>query len=104
MWPSVRRGEFRWIYPFQEQADYIFNTELTYELSVMKKHALPILEAIDRNNEYFIQANRLVKFLKYFKDIDDSLFPFNSSLRESIGDSCFLETNKNGSKQRLKSL
>ena len=91
MWPSVRRGEFRWIYPFQEQADYIFNTELTYELSVMKKHALPILEAIDRNNEYFIQANRLVKFLKYFKDIDDSLVPCNSLLREFIGDSCFLE-------------
>src|SRR5690554_4218767 len=91
MWPSVRRGEFRWIYPFQEQADYIFNTELTYELSVMKKHALPILEAIDRNNEYFIQANRLVKFLKYFKDIDDSLVPCNSLLKEFIGDSCFLE-------------
>lgn len=91
MWPSVRRGEFRWIYPFQEQADYIFNTELTYELSVMKKHALPILEAIDRNNEYFIQANRLVKFLKYFKDIDDELVPCNSLLREFIGNSCFLD-------------
>ncbi|MCK9470762.1 MAG: nucleoside kinase [Bacilli bacterium] len=91
MWPSVRRGEFRWIYPFQEQADYIFNTELSYELGVIKKYALPILEAIDRNNEYFIQANRLVKFLKYFKDIDDSLVPCNSLLREFIGNSCFLE-------------
>lgn len=91
MWASVRRGEFKWIYPFQEQADYIFNTELTYELGVMKKYALPILEAIDRNSEYFIQANRLVKFLKYFKDIDDSLVPCNSLLREFIGNSCFLE-------------
>lgn len=91
MWQSVRRGEFKWIYPFQEQADYIFNTELTYELAVMKKYALPILEAIDRNSEYFIQANRLVKFLKYFKDIDDNLVPCNSLLREFIGNSCFLE-------------
>lgn len=91
MWQSVRRGEFKWIYPFQEEADYIFNTELSYELGVTKKYALPVLEAIDRNNEYFIQANRLVKFLKYFKDIDDSLVPCNSLLREFIGNSCFLE-------------
>lgn len=55
-------GEFKWIYPFQEQADFVFNTELTYELGVMKKYALPILEEIGRNDEYFIQANRLVKF------------------------------------------
>lgn len=89
MWPSVRRGEFRWIYPFQEQADYIFNTELTYELGVMKKYALPVLEAVERDNEYFIPANRLVKFLKYFKDIDDKLVPCNSLLREFIGESCF---------------
>lgn len=91
MWQSVRRGEFKWIYPFQEEADYIFNTELSYELGVTKKYALPVLEAIDRNNEYFIQANRLVKFLKYFKDIDDALVPCNSLLREFIGNSCFLE-------------
>lgn len=89
MWPSVRRGEFKWIYPYQEQADFVFNSELTYELGVMKKYALPILEAIDRNDEYFIQANRLVKFLKYIKDIDDRLVPCNSLLREFIGDSCF---------------
>lgn len=91
MWASVRRGEFRWIYPNQEQADYIFNTELTYELGVMKKYALPVLETIDRNDEFFIPANRIVKFLKYFKDIDDRLVPCNSLLREFIGDSCFYE-------------
>ncbi|MDD4212719.1 MAG: nucleoside kinase [Bacilli bacterium] len=91
MWQSVRRGEFKWIYPFQEEADYVFNTELTYELGVMKKYALPVLSSIDRNNEYFIQANRLVKFLKYFKDIDDRLVPCNSLLREFIGESCFYE-------------
>jgi len=89
MWASVRKGEFTWIYPYQEQADYIFNSELTYELSVMKKYALPVLESIDRNNEYFISANRLVKFLKYFKDIDDSYVPCNSLLREFIGGSSF---------------
>lgn len=91
MWASVRRGEFKWIYPFQEEADYIFNTELTYELGIMKKYALPILEKIDRNSEFFIPANRLVKFLKYFKDISDAAVPCNSLLREFIGDSCFLE-------------
>ena len=91
MWPSVRRGEFKWIYPYQEQADYIFNSELTYELAVMKKYALPALAAIDRNDEYFISANRLVKFLKYIKDIDDRYVPCNSLLREFIGNSCFYD-------------
>lgn len=89
MWASVRRGEFRWIYPFQEQADYVFNSELTYELGVMKKYALPALEAIGRNDKDFITANRLVKFLKYIKDIDDRYVPCNSLLREFIGNSCF---------------
>lgn len=89
MWASVRRGEFKWIYPFQEQADYVFNSELTYELAVMKKYALPALEAIGRNEKNFITANRLVKFLKYVKDIDDRYVPCNSLLREFIGESCF---------------
>ena len=91
MWPSVRRGEFKWIYPFQEEADFIFNSELTYELGVMKKYALPALQAIDRNDEYFIAANRLVKFLKYIRDIDDRYVPCNSLLREFIGNSCFYD-------------
>ncbi|MGD9604944.1 MAG: nucleoside kinase [Bacilli bacterium] len=89
MWASVRRGEFKWIYPFQEQANFIFNTELTYELGVMKKYALPALEKIDHDDEFFIPANRLIKFLKYFKDIDDRFVPCNSLLREFIGESCF---------------
>ena len=89
MWASVRRGEFRWIYPTQEEADYCYNSELTYELCVLKKHALPMLEAIPRDDEYFIQANRLIKFLKLFKDISDKWVPCNSLLREFIGDSCF---------------
>ncbi|HQD92863.1 MAG TPA: nucleoside kinase [Bacilli bacterium] len=89
MWSSVRKGEFRWIYPFQEEADYIFNSELTYELGVLKKYALPALEKVTRDDPYFITANRLVKFLKYIKDIDDRYVPANSLLREFIGDSSF---------------
>lgn len=89
MWPSVRRGEFKWIYPCQEEADYVFNTELTYELCVMKKYALSALSVIDRDNEYYVQANRILKFLKYVKDIDEKYVPCNSLLREFIGDSCF---------------
>lgn len=91
MWSSVRRGEFKWIYPHQEQADYVFNTELTYELGVMKKYALGALQTIGKNDEYYIQANRLCKFLKYIRDIDDKYVPCNSLLREFIGDSCFYD-------------
>jgi len=57
----------------------------------MKKYALPVLAAIGRNDEYFISANRLVKFLKYIKDIDDRYVPCNSLLREFIGNSCFYD-------------
>ncbi len=89
MWPSVRKGEFRWIYPHQEGADYIYNSSLAYELGVMKKYALDTLLEIPRDSEHFITANRLIKFLKYFKDIDDEFVPNNSLLREFIGGSCF---------------
>ena len=89
MWPSVRRGEFRWIYDNQEGVNFVFNSELTYELCVMKKYALPMLEEIDTESPYYIQANRLIKFLKYFKDISDEWIPCNSILREFIGGSSF---------------
>lgn len=89
MWGSVRRGEFKWIYPYQEQADFVFNSELTYELAVLRKHAYKTLNAIPRESEYFVAANRLLKFLKYFKEIDDELVPNNSLLREFIGGSAF---------------
>ena len=95
IWPSVRRGEFRWIYPHQEKADYVFNSELTYELCVMKKYALPLLEEIKPDSPNYITANRLVKFLKYFKDIQDRWVPCNSLLREFIGDSIFYTDDKN---------
>jgi len=89
MWSSVRRGEFKWIYPFQENVDFVFNSELSYEFNVLKKHALPKLNAIGVDSEYYIQANRLVKFLKYFIDIEDELVPANSLLREFIGGSSY---------------
>ena len=89
MWSSVRRGEFKWIYPYQEGCNFIFNSALTYELCVMKKYALPALLEIQSDSPYFIMANRLIKFLKYFKDMDDTWIPCNSLLREFIGGSCF---------------
>lgn len=89
MWPSVRKGEFTWIYATQEGADYVFNSLLPYEMCVMKKYALPLLQAIDKDSPYFIMAERLIKFLKYFVDMDDKFIPCNSLLREFIGDSCF---------------
>ena len=89
MWPSVRRGEFKWIYPFQSEANYVFNSELTYEFAVLKKHAVQQLQAIPKDNRHYITANRLLKFLKYFKDIEDDIVPCNSLLREFIGGSSF---------------
>ena len=89
MWNSVRRGEFKWIYPYQENCDYVYNSALTYELCVMKKYALPALKEVDADSPYYIAANRLMKFLKYFKDMDEKWVPCNSLLREFIGGSCF---------------
>jgi uridine kinase len=89
MWPSVRKGEFTWIYPTQREANYVFNSELTYEFAVLKKHAIQQLQAIPKDSKHFIQANRLLKFLKYFKDIDDDIVPNHSLLREFIGGSVF---------------
>ncbi len=89
MWPSVRRGEYRWIYPHIENSDYIYNSELTYEFSVLKKYSEAALRQIDSDSKYFVQANRLLKFVKYFSDISPDLVPDNSLLREFIGGSIF---------------
>lgn len=89
MWPSVRQGEFKWIYPFQERAHYIYNSGLLYEFGVLKPLAMASLEKIAANSEHYITANRLMKFLKYFMPIDEKHVPCNSLLREFIGDSCF---------------
>ena len=94
MWHSVRRGEFKWIYPFQEGCNYVYNSALTYELCVLKKYALPALREVPSDSQYYITANRLIKFLKYFKDMDDKWVPCNSLLREFIGGSCFAEVDE----------
>ena len=91
MWSSVRRGEFKWIYPNQEGADYVYNSELTYELCVLKKYAIPLLKEISVDDEYYITANRLLKYLKYFTEIEEYAIPCNSLLREFIGGSCFYD-------------
>ncbi|MBI9008638.1 MAG: hypothetical protein JEZ05_01290 [Tenericutes bacterium] len=89
MWASVRRGEYKWIYPHIENADYIFNSELTYEFSVLKKFAVDALNDISPESEFFVQSNRLIKFLKYFDVIEAEYVPHNSLLREFIGGSIF---------------
>lgn len=89
MWPSVRRGEFKWIYDTQEGADYVYNSMLSYELCVMKKYALPLLQNVDIESEYFPVAERLIRMLKYFEDMPDEWVPCNSLMREFIGGSCY---------------
>ncbi len=90
MWHSVRRGEEKYIFPFQEQADAIFNSALPYELAVLKKHALPLLMSIKKGEPEYQQARLLIKFLEYFESYDDdSLIPDNSILKEFIGGSVF---------------
>lgn len=89
MWPSVRRGEDENIFPFQEDADVMFNSALIYELAVLKQYAEPILFGIDRNCEEYIEAKRLLKFLDYFLSAPSESIPYNSILREFVGGSCF---------------
>ena len=88
-WDSVNRGENRNIFPFQENCNVMFNSSLVYEISVLKKHALPLLEEITNKEPEYSEAKRLVEFLKYFEDIDEEFIPRNSLLREFIGGSIF---------------
>ncbi len=89
MWPSVRRGEEENIFPFQEDADVMFNSALIYELSALKQYAEPVLFGIDRESEEYVEAKRLLKFLDYFLGVNSELVPQNSILKEFIGGSCF---------------
>lgn len=90
MWQSVRNGEFKWIYPNQEGANFVFNSELSYELCILRTKALPALREIKNTDPEFLVANRLIKYLKYFRPIEDETkIPCNSILREFIGGSCF---------------
>ena len=88
MWPSVRRGEEENIFPFQEEADAMFNSALVYELAVLKQYAQPLLFAIPRDSEEWLEAKRLLKFLDYFIGVSSEDIPKNSILREFIGGSC----------------
>lgn len=88
-WQSVRNGEESHIFPFQEEADIMFNSALIYELSVLKQYAEPILFGIPQDAPEYVEAKRLLKFLDYFLGIDSTNIPNNSLLREFIGGGCF---------------
>ena len=88
-WASVNRGEENNIFPYQEQADSMFNTSLIYEICVLKKYAMPLFKAIDNTMPEYAEAKSLCEFLKYFEDISDEYVPKNSLLREFIGGSIF---------------
>ena len=88
--PEMCIRDSRWIYPNQEGANFVFNSALQYELCVLRTKALPALREIQYTDSQFLVANRLIKYLKYFRPIEDeSVIPCNSLMREFIGGSCF---------------
>lgn len=89
MWPSVRNGEEKNIFPYQEEADVMFNSAQIYELAVLKQHVEPLLYGIHEGEPEFYEAKRLLKFLNYFLGMDSTALPNNSICREFIGGSCF---------------
>ena len=90
MWDSVRRGEEKYIFPFQEKADYLFNTALIYEMAVLKLYVAPQLYAIESDHPMYGEAKRLIKLLDYFIPMAPDIIPNNSLVREFIGGSCIL--------------
>ena len=91
MWDSVNRGEERNIFPYQEEADSMFNSSLIYELAVLKDYAMPLLKEIDNSHPEFSEAKRIYRMLGYFESIPGEYVPQNSLLREFIGGSIFEE-------------
>ena len=89
MWESVRRGEEKYIFPFQEEADAMFNSSLVYEIAVLKPYVEPLLASIEYDSNEFSEAKRLYEFLNYFIAIEDKEVPINSIMREFIGGGCF---------------
>lgn len=89
MWRSVRNGEEKNIFPFQEEADVMFNSSLLYELAVLKQYVEPLLFGVDKNSPEYAEAKRLLKFFDYFVGIGTEFIPTNSLLREFIGGGCF---------------
>ena len=90
MWDSVRRGEEKYIFPFQEKADCLFNTALIYEMAVLKLYVAPQLYAIESDHPMYAEAKRLIKLLDYFIPMAPDVIPNNSLVREFIGGSCIL--------------
>ena len=88
-WQSVRNGEESYIFPFQEEADIMFNSALIYELAVLKQFAEPLLFGIEKSCPEYIEAKRLLKFLDYFLGVNTESIPTNSLVREFVGGSCF---------------
>jgi len=88
-WPSVRRGEEKWIFPYQEEADVMFNSALVFELAVLKKYAEPILAEVPKYCDEYTETHRLLKFLNFFVPIPDREIPPTSLLREFMGGSSF---------------
>ena len=89
MWSDVRNGEFKWIYPNQNNADFVFNSELSYELCVLKEYAIPILEKVPKNSPNYLTAKRLSVFLSYYPTMTSKWIPSNSIIRDFIGESIF---------------
>ena len=88
-WRKVTRGEEKNIFPYQEEADAIFNTSLIYEIGALKEIAMPLLEAIGRDYKEYAEAQRLINILKYFKKIPNRYIPTNSLLKEFLGGGIF---------------
>ena len=88
-WGSVRKGEEKWIFPFQENADIMFNSALIFELAVLKRHVMPILEQVPKYCDEYTETHRLIRFLRFFVAIPDRELPPTSLLREFVGGSSF---------------
>ena len=89
VWDSVRLGEEKNIFPYQEEADVMYNTALIYELPILKHYAEPMLYGVPQDSPHYAEAKRLIKFLSYILGLDSEAVPPNSLLREFIGGSCF---------------
>lgn len=89
MWPSVRRGEEKYIFPYEGEADVMFNSGLLYEYTAIRHEAEPLLQAVSEHSEYYDEAQRLLRFVRMFEEIDTSFIPVDSIVREFIGGGCF---------------
>jgi uridine kinase len=88
-WVDVREGEEKNIFPYQENADYMFNSSLTYELGILRKHAWKLLQGVSKNSSAYMESRRLLHLLSHIRDIPDALIPYNSIIREFTNGSIF---------------